>query len=88
MNRQSGCRLIPGWISGTRTRSVVQISMALLVWIRNGGSNMELPASVPKSDELIECLKMEEVIDDALRKINKRRGAYYDQKIMDELLKW
>ncbi|MBP5839346.1 hypothetical protein [Lactiplantibacillus plantarum] len=49
---------------------------------------MELPASVPKSDELIECLKMEEVIDDALRKINKRRGAYYDQKIMDELLKW
>lgn len=49
---------------------------------------MELPASVPKSDELIECLKMEEAINDALRKANKRRGAYYDQKIMDELLKW
>ncbi len=49
---------------------------------------MKIPASVPKSDELTECLRMEKVIDDALRKANKRRAAYYDQKIMDELLKW
>lgn len=49
---------------------------------------MEIPASVPKSDELIECLRTEKVIDDALHEANKRRAAYYDQKIMDELLKW
>ena len=49
---------------------------------------MEIPANVPKSDGLIECLRMEKVIDDALNEANKRRAAYYDQKIMDELLKW
>lgn len=49
---------------------------------------MEIPASVPKSDELIECLQTEKVIDGALHEANKRRAAYYDQKIMDELLKW
>ena len=49
---------------------------------------MELPVNIPKSAELIECLQMEMVIDDSLHEANKRRAAYYDHKIMDELLKW
>ncbi|MDN7040038.1 hypothetical protein FIV25_07745 [Lactiplantibacillus plantarum] len=83
----NGCRLMPGWTSGARTRSVVLNSMALLIWIKIRRCSMEIPANVPKSDGLIECLRMEKVIDDALNEANKRRAAYYDQKIMDELLK-
>ncbi|MZJ76111.1 hypothetical protein GT624_25875, partial [Enterobacter hormaechei] len=40
MSHPNGCKLMPGWIGGTWIRSVVQISMALLVWKRNGESNM------------------------------------------------
>lgn len=49
---------------------------------------MELPASVPKSDELTEFLRTDKIINDALNEVNKRRAAYYDQKIMEELLRW
>lgn len=49
---------------------------------------MELPVNTPKSDELTECLRADKIINDALNEANKRRAAYYDQKIMDELLKW
>lgn len=39
---------------------------------------MELFVNVLKSDELIECLWMERVIDDVLYEVNKCWVVYYD----------
>ena len=50
--------------------------------------NMKIPASVPKSDELTECLRTDKVIADALNETNKCRTAYYEQKIMNALMNW
>lgn len=49
---------------------------------------MEIPASIPKSDEVVECLRTDKILADAIRKADESRTAYYEQKIMESLMDW